>query len=56
LLWVWGKLTAGLVGIRVPCPLEKALRDLRRRLGPAPMKAVFEVVARALVSPAGNPL
>jgi Insertion element 4 transposase N-terminal len=40
---VWAKLTAGLTGIAVACPSEKALRDLRRRLGPAPMKALFEV-------------
>jgi hypothetical protein len=30
---VWGKLTAGLAGIAVAHPSEKALRDLRRRLG-----------------------
>lgn len=46
---VWAKLTAGLAGIPVPAPSEKALRDLRRRLGPAPMKALFEVMA----APAG---
>ena len=28
---VWGKLTAGLEGLPVACPSEKALRDLRRR-------------------------
>lgn len=48
---VWAKLTAGLAGIPVPCPSEKALRDLRRRLGPAPMKALFEVVAGPLAQP-----
>ncbi len=48
---VWGKLTAGLAGMSVPCPSEKALRDLRRRLGPAPMKALFEVVAGPLAQP-----
>jgi hypothetical protein len=42
-------------------PSEKALRDLRRRLGPAPFKALFEVVARPLAQPhtpakAGNGL
>src|ERR1039457_539074 len=36
---VWAKLTAGLAGLDVPSPSEKALRDLRRRLGPAPLKA-----------------
>jgi hypothetical protein len=48
---VWDKLTAGLVGLTVPCPSEKALRDLRRRLGPAPLKALFEVVAGPLAQP-----
>jgi hypothetical protein len=33
---------------------EKALRDLRRRLGPAPIKALFEVVAGPLAQP-GTP-
>jgi hypothetical protein len=45
---VWRKLTDGLVGLEVPSPSEKALRDLRRRLGPAPFKALFEVVAGPL--------
>jgi Insertion element 4 transposase N-terminal/Transposase DDE domain len=48
---VWQKLTAGLVGVAVAAPSEKALRDLRRRLGPAPMKALFEVVAGPLAQP-----
>jgi Insertion element 4 transposase N-terminal len=49
--WVGEKLTAGLVGMAVPVPSEKALRELRRRLGPAPMKALFEVVAGPLAQP-----
>jgi hypothetical protein len=48
---VWSKLTAGLSGLAVACPSEKALRDLRRRLGPAPLKALFEVVAGPLAQP-----
>ena len=48
---VWGKLTAGLAGMDVPRPSEKALRDLRRSLGPAPLKALFEVVAGPLAWP-----
>jgi hypothetical protein len=48
---VWAKLTAGLVGLAVPAPSEKALRDLRRRLGPAPLKALFEVLAGPLGQP-----
>jgi hypothetical protein len=51
---VWGKLTAGLAGLDVPGPSEKARRDLRRRLGPAPIKALFEVVAGPLAQP-GTP-
>jgi hypothetical protein len=51
---VWDKLTAGLQGLPVPCPSEKALRDLRRRLGSAPVKALFEVVAGPLAQP-GTP-
>lgn len=48
---VWGKLTAGLGGLQVAHPSEKALRDLRRRLGPAPLKALFEVLAGPLAWP-----
>ena len=48
---VWDKLTAGLIGVPVRCPSEKALRDLRRRLGPAPLRALFEVVAGPLAQP-----
>jgi hypothetical protein len=51
---VWAKLTAGLQGQPVARPSEKALRDLRRRLGPAPVKAMFEVVAGPLAQP-GTP-
>lgn len=50
-LRVWDKLTCGLVGLVVPRPSEKALRDLRRRLGPAPIRALFEVVAGPLAQP-----
>jgi hypothetical protein len=35
----------------LPSPSEKALRDLRRRLGPAPLKALFEIVAGPLAQP-----
>ncbi|MGH3407204.1 MAG: IS4 family transposase, partial [Streptosporangiaceae bacterium] len=50
-LRVWDKLTAGLAGLGLARPSEKALRDLRRRLGPAPLKALFEVVAGPLAQP-----
>jgi hypothetical protein len=48
---VWARLTAGLSGAAVANPSEKALRELRRRLGPAPLKALFEVVAGPLAQP-----
>jgi hypothetical protein len=48
---VWQKLTAGLISLDLPSPSEKALRDLRRRLGPAPFKTLFEVVAGPLGQP-----
>jgi hypothetical protein len=48
---VWAKLCAGLAGLAVPVVSEKALRELRRRLGPAPLKALFEVVAGPLAQP-----
>ncbi len=50
-LRVWGKMTAALEDLGLPRPSEKALRDLRRRLGPAPVKAMFETVAVPLASP-----
>lgn len=42
---VWDKLTVGLSGMPTVCPSTKALRDLRRRLGSAPVRALFEVLA-----------
>ncbi|MBW5487159.1 hypothetical protein GPJ59_36470, partial [Streptomyces bambusae] len=50
-LRVWQKLVAGLGGLAVACPSEKALRDLRRRLGPAPLKTLFDAVAGPLAQP-----
>jgi hypothetical protein len=48
---VRGKLTCGLSGPDLPRPSEKALRDLRRRLGPGPLKALFETIAVPLAPP-----
>ena len=49
---VWRKLTAGLEGLPgVPCPSAKALRDLRRRVGAAPLRALFEVLAGPAAQP-----
>ena len=49
-LGVWAKLTAGLDG-QAESPSGKALRELRRRLGPAPLRALFEVLAGPLGRP-----
>jgi hypothetical protein len=46
---VWAKLTAT-TRSRKP-PSDKALRDLRRRLGAAPLKALFEVLAGPVAAP-----
>ncbi|MFJ4830805.1 transposase domain-containing protein [Streptomyces sp. NPDC088747] len=48
---VWNKLTAGLSGMPVVCPSAKALRDLRRRIGSAPVRALFELLAGLLARP-----
>jgi Insertion element 4 transposase N-terminal/Transposase DDE domain len=51
---VWDKLVAGLKdlpGLAVAAPSEKALRDLRRRIGPAPVKALFEILSGPLAPP-----
>jgi hypothetical protein len=51
---VWAKLTAALDGLPLGCPASpsaKALRDLRRRLGPAPLRALFEVLAGPAAQP-----
>jgi hypothetical protein len=50
-LTVWGKLTAGLGGAGGKGPSEKALRDLLRRVGAAPLRALFETVAGPLAWP-----
>jgi hypothetical protein len=42
---VWAKLTAGLGGACPGRPDAKALRDLRRRIGAAPLRALFGVLA-----------
>jgi hypothetical protein len=50
-LGVWGKLTAGLRALGLPVPSGRALRDLRRRVGAAPVKRLFEVLAGPLGQP-----
>jgi Insertion element 4 transposase N-terminal/Transposase DDE domain len=41
---VWAKLTAGLCGLPVACPSTSALTRARRRVGPKPLRALFEAV------------
>ncbi|MER6127109.1 transposase domain-containing protein [Streptomyces sp. NPDC001795] len=48
---VWQKLTAGLVGVPVAEPTAKALRDLRRRVGSAPMRGLCAVLLGPLAQP-----
>jgi hypothetical protein len=51
---VWAKMVAGLGGPAAGDPCAKALRDLRRRVGPDPVRALFEVLAGPLGRP-GTP-
>jgi hypothetical protein len=44
-LGVWAELTAALDGLGLAVPSPRALRDLRRRLGAAPLHALFEALA-----------
>jgi Insertion element 4 transposase N-terminal/Transposase DDE domain len=48
---VWAKLTAALDELGLAAPSPKALRDLRRRLGAAPLKALFETLAGPVAWP-----
>ena len=50
-LRVWDKMTAALDGLGLARPSEKGLRDLRRRLGPAPVRLLFETIAGPLAPP-----
>jgi hypothetical protein len=49
-LGIWGKLTA-LDGLGLAVPSAKALRDLRRRIGIAPLRLLFEMLAGPLGRP-----
>ena len=50
-LGVWAKLTAALGGLGLASPSAKGLRELRRRVGVAPLKALFETLAGPLGQP-----
>jgi Insertion element 4 transposase N-terminal/Transposase DDE domain len=41
---VWGKLVAGLHGLPLRTPTGSALRQARQRLGPAPLRALFDLL------------
>ncbi|WTC16164.1 IS4 family transposase [Streptomyces cellulosae] len=48
---VWDKLTAGLRQLCPRSPSEKSLRDLRRRLGTAPLEQLFTILAWPVAPP-----
>ena len=50
-LGVWRKLVAGLDGLAVASPTGAALAAARRRLGPAPLRALFGLLAGPAASP-----
>ncbi|MGW2588534.1 IS4 family transposase [Streptomyces virginiae] len=50
-LRVWDKLTHGLRGLLLLRPSEKALREVRRRLGAAPLRLLFETLAGPVAQP-----
>jgi hypothetical protein len=51
---VWSKLVTSLGTIAGASPSEKALRDVRRRIGAAPLKLLFETLAGPVARP-GTP-
>ncbi|WP_435218647.1 transposase domain-containing protein [Streptomyces sp. bgisy034] len=48
---VWDRLVAGLSGIDLSTPSEAAPRQMRRRLGPEPLRLLFDVLAVPLAQP-----
>ena len=50
-LGVWSKLTAALDGLGLSAPSPKGLRELRRRVGVAPLRLLFAVLAGPLGQP-----
>jgi hypothetical protein len=41
---VWARMTAGLHGLAVPCPVPSALAAARRRIGVAPLRRLFDLL------------
>jgi hypothetical protein len=50
---VWLRLVAGLDGLPVPDPTAAALSQARRRLGPAPLRALFDLLRGPAATTAG---
>jgi Insertion element 4 transposase N-terminal/Transposase DDE domain len=50
---VWQRLVAGLEGLDLPNPSEAALTKARRRVGPAPLRALFDLVRGPAATLAG---
>jgi hypothetical protein len=50
---VWQRLIAGLDGLPVADPSEAALTKARRRVGPAPLRALFDLLCGPAATPAG---
>jgi hypothetical protein len=51
---VWSKLTAGLHGLPITSPSGSALRQARQRLGPAPVRALFDLLRGPAVTSAAQ--
>jgi hypothetical protein len=51
---VWQRLVAGLEGLPVAAPSEAALTKARQRVGPQPLRALFELLRGPAVSMAGS--
>lgn len=51
-LQVWHRLVAGLDGLAVACPSPAALTQARRRLGAAPLRALFDLLRGPAAVPA----
>jgi len=49
---VWARMIAGLDGLAVATPTAGALAQARRRIGPAPLKALFGLLAGSAAGPA----
>jgi hypothetical protein len=51
---VWHRLVAGLDGLATPDPTEAALTKARRRVGPAPLRALFDLLRGPAAGRAGS--